>query len=150
MKIKFAYYLPVIGLAVITGCKKEDDDFSDPVPQLTFVSVTPAIATEFSDSLVFTFRYRDNDGDLGENNPDVKNLFLKDNRIGIEYSYRVQQLAPSGSQVAIEGNLQVVLNTISRTDTALAQESATFSIYMVDRAGHKSNSITSSPVIIQP
>jgi hypothetical protein len=62
----------------------------------------------------------------------------------------VQQLAPSGDQVAIEGNLQVVLTTISRTDTALAQESATFSIYMVDRAGHKSNSITSSPVIIRP
>lgn len=150
MKVIEIIFIPVVVMSVITGCKKEGKDFSDPVPQLSFVSVTPASATEFSDSLVFTIRYRDNDGDLGENSPDAENLFLKDNRIGIEYAYRVQQLAPTGSQVPIEGNLQVVLNTIARTDTTLAQETATFSIYMKDRAGHKSNTVTSSPVTIKP
>lgn len=138
-----------ITVAFVAGCKKEED-VPDPSPALEFVSVTPSSAKEFSDSLVFTIHYTDVDGDLGENNPDVKNLFLTDNRKGIQYTYRVQQLAPAGADITISGNLQVVLNTIARTDTTLAQETATFSIYMKDRAGHTSNTVVSPVITIHP
>ncbi len=141
--------LLAITIFALAGCKKEED-VPDPAPALEFVSVTPTSATEFSDSLVFTIHYTDVDGDLGENNPDVKNLFLTDNRIGIQYAYRVQQLAPSGADITISGNLQVVLNTIARTDTSVAQETATFTIYMKDRAGHVSNSVVSPVITIHP
>lgn len=107
------------------------------------------MVVEFQDSLVFNIKYRDNDGDLGENNPNVKNLFITDNRIGIVYDYRIQQLAPTGSAIAIEGTLQVVLNSVARTDTSLAQESATFSVYVKDRAGNKSNVVTSGAITIK-
>ncbi len=136
---------------LFSGCTKEDkESLGDPVPRIELLSVIPSTAVEFNDSIVFTIKYRDNDGDLGENDPDVKNLFLTDNRIGIQYSYRIQQLAPSGSSIPIEGNLELILNTIARTDTSLSQEAVTFSIYVVDRAGNKSNVVTSSPVIIIP
>lgn len=141
--------LLAITIFALAGCKKEED-VPGPAPALEFVSVTPTSATEFSDSLVFTIHYTDVDGDLGENNPDVKNLFLTDNRIGIQYAYRVQQLAPSGADITISGNLQVVLNTIARTDTSVAQETATFTIYMKDRAGHVSNSVVSPVITIHP
>lgn len=143
-------FLVVLASLVVQSCKKDEEGLPDITPSLEFVSVTPLSATEFSDSLVFTIHYKDGDGDLGENSPDVKNLFLTDNRIGIQYEYRVQQLAPDGSDVAIEGDLQVVLNTVARVDTALAQEAVTFTIYMKDRAGHTSNSVVSPAVTIHP
>ncbi len=144
----FAWLSSVV---LFAACGKEDDDpFANPDPVIELKAVTPTTAVEFSDSVVFTIYYRDNNGDLGDNNPAVKNLFLKDNRIGIEYSYRIQQLAPTGSNVAIEGNLNVVLNTVARTDTSLSQESATFSLYVKDRAGNKSNVVTSGPIVIVP
>jgi hypothetical protein len=138
------------GLFLISSCDKKDDDpFANKIPEISLVSVQPDQVIEFSDSLVFTVHYRDNNGDLGENDPDVKNLFIRDNRIGIVYDYRIQQLAPSGSSIAIEGDLQVVLNTLARTDTSLTQENVTFSLYVTDRAGNKSNTVTSGNIIIK-
>ncbi len=139
----------VAGILWTTGCKKDDDPFANKVPTIELLSLTPQMVVEFQDSLVFNIKYRDNDGDLGENNPNVKNLFITDNRIGIVYDYRIQQLAPTGSAIAIEGTLQVVLNSVARTDTSLAQESATFSVYVKDRAGNKSNTVTSGAITIK-
>ncbi|MFN0188066.1 MAG: hypothetical protein ACKVQV_05135 [Bacteroidia bacterium] len=137
------------GISLSSGCQKDDDPFANKVPTIELLSLTPQMVVEFNDSLVFNIKYRDNDGDLGENNPSVKNLFITDNRIGIVYDYRIQQLAPTGSAIAIEGTLQVVLNSVARTDTSLAQESATFSVYVKDRAGNKSNVVTSGAIIIK-
>lgn len=150
------FKLPSIGLFLIvaaislnSGCKKDDDPFANKAPSIEILSLTPQVVVEFEDSLVFNIKYRDNDGDLGENNPNVKNLFITDNRIGIVYDYRIQQLAPTGSVIAIEGTLQVVLNSVARTDTSLAQQSATFSVYVKDRAGNKSNTVTSGVITIK-
>ena len=131
------------------GCQKDDDPFANKAPTIELLSLTPQMVVEFQDSLVFNIKYRDNDGDLGENDPSVKNLFITDNRIGIVYDYRIQQLAPTGSAIAIEGTLQVVLNSVARTDTSLAQQSATFSVYVKDRAGNKSNTVTSGAITIK-
>jgi hypothetical protein len=137
------------GILGSSGCQKDDDPFANKVPTIELLSLTPQMVVEFQDSLVFNIKYRDNDGDLGENDPNVKNLFITDNRIGIVYDYRIQQLAPTGSAIAIEGTLQVVLNSVARTDTSLAQQSATFSVYMKDRAGNKSNTVTSGVITIK-
>jgi hypothetical protein len=148
--------LSIFGLVIFfatifvnSGCQKDDDPFANKVPQIELLSLTPQMVVEFQDSLVFNIKYRDNNGDLGENDPNVKNLFITDNRISIVYDYRIQQLAPSGSSIAIEGTLQVVLNSVARTDTSLAQESATFSVYVKDRAGNKSNVVTSGTITIK-
>ena len=137
------------GILGSSGCQKDDDPFANKVPTIELLSLTPQMVVEFQDSLVFNIKYRDNDGDLGENDPSVKNLFITDNRIGIVYDYRIQQLAPTGSAIAIEGTLQVVLNSVARTDTSLAQQSATFSVYVKDRAGNKSNTVTSGAITIK-
>ena len=133
-------------VVMLTACKKEADEV-DVVPEITFVSVTPTTAKEFQDSLTFTISYKDGNGDLGENSPDTKNLFLTDNRIGITYSYRIQQLAPDNADIAIQGQLHVVLKNIAITDSS-NQQQATFNINVTDRAGNKSNTVTSSVVTI--
>ena len=55
------------------------------------------------------------------------NSQLVDNRIGITHEYRISQLAPTGSSIATEGNLNVVLQNIVITDSS-TQQNATFSI----------------------
>ena len=140
-------YLFFVFVMLISACKKADTTINK-VPILDFVSVTPNDVHEFQQALVFTVHYKDGDGDLGENNPDAKNLFLIDNRIGIKYQYRLQQLSPSNSTIAIDGDFNVELKTVALTDSSLVQN-ATFSIYVVDRAGNQSNTVTSSNVIIR-
>jgi hypothetical protein len=139
-------YFVFMFILIFSSCKKETTTPSV-TPSIELKSATPTSVTEFSDPLTFTFSYKDGDGDLGENNPDVKNLFLKDNRIGITYQYRIQQLAPTNSNIAIQGTLNVQLDNVSITDQSTSQQ-ATFSIYVVDRAGHQSNTVTSLPITI--
>ena len=102
---------------------------------------------EFGGPIIFSISYQDGDGDLGENDPNVKNLFLQDQRNGITYEYRIQELAPQGADIAIIGTIDIVLNTTSITDGSNEQE-VTFDIYAIDRAGNSSNTITSSPLTI--
>ena len=133
-------------ICLFMSCQKDKKEY-DAAPHLEFVSVTPTSVIQNKDSLTFTIKYIDGDGDLGENSPGVKNLFLTDNRINIAYPYRVQQLAPSGSSIAIKGTLNFVLRNLSLTDS-VSQQTTTFSIYITDRAGHQSNTVSSSAVTI--
>ena len=131
---------------IFSSCKKDEDGLSV-VPQLTFESISPTSIEEFGGPITFRISYQDGDGDLGENNPNVKNLFLQDQRNGITYEYRIQELAPQGTDIAIIGTIDIVLNTTSITDGSNEQE-VTFDIYAIDRAGNSSNTITSSPLTI--
>lgn len=138
--------LLMVCMYFIGACKKDAADHN-PVPKISFVSATPGTVQEFTDSLVLKISYEDGDGDLGENNPDVKNMFVTDNRIGITYEYRIQQLAPNNSSIPIQGNLNAVLSSVAITDGS-ASQNATFSIYIMDRAGNKSNTVTSGTIVI--
>ena len=140
------FFLLVISLFIFS-CKKDKKQY-DSTPQIEFVSLSPSAVFQNLDSITFTIKYSDGDGDLGENSPDAKNLFLTDNRIHIPYSYRVEQLAPSGASIPIQGTLNVVLKSTSLTDSSNLQ-TTTFSIYVIDRAGHQSNTVTSSIVTIK-
>ena len=96
-----------------------------------------------SDSVTVSLAYIDGDGDLGENKENVYNLFLTDTRPGVNvvYQYRIKQLAPDNSTIAIKGTLNVKLNSTAITDNSMMQD-VIYTVYVVDRAGHKSNVIT--------
>jgi hypothetical protein len=141
------YFTIIFGvLIVFSSCQKDPPAIST-TPSITFVSVAPTSVTQFKDNINFTISYQDGDGDLGQNDPNVYNLFLTDNRINITYPYRIQQLAPDNSNIAIEGNLNIVLPNAGITDGSTSQ-TATYSIYIVDRAGHQSNTVTSLGITI--
>lgn len=145
--MKFGNYLYIgVCILIVASCKKDKNTISN-TPAIEFVSVTPSQVKEYQDEISFTISYIDGDGDLGENNPDVKNLFLTDSRNGVTYEYRIQQLAPDGATIAIKGNLSVILNNTGITDGSNSQ-TFTYSMYIVDRAGNQSNTITSSPVVV--
>ena len=133
-------------LILLAGCKKDDINFPAE-PAIEFVAISPTIANQFSNPVTITIHYEDGDGDLGENKDGVKNCFVTDNRIGITYQYRIKQLAPNGASIPIEGNLNIDIGGQVLTDSS-NQQSVTYTLYVVDRAGHVSNSVTTGAVVI--
>ena len=134
-------------LAIALSCKKEKVVF-DAVPIIEFISITPSVASQYTDSVTITIKYSDGDGDLGQNDAAVKNCFIKDNRIGIVYDFRIKQLSPDNSSVPITGTLNLELGGQGITDNS-AQQNVSYTVYVVDRAGHKSNEITTSSIVIK-
>ena len=142
---KNLFFLLII--VFITGCKKDEIVF--PIePKIEVVSITPTNVQQYVDPVTLTIHYEDGDGDLGENNDQIKNCFVTDNRIGITYEYRIKQLAPSGAFIPIDGNLTINIGGQVLTDIS-TQQNVTYTIYIVDRAGHKSNSVTTGAVVIR-
>lgn len=133
-------------MSVLFSCKK-DKVTHEFVPALEFKSITPDPVTEYG-PVYITVKYIDGNGDLGENEANVKNLFVKDNRIGITYEYRVNQLAPDNSSLPISGNLEIKIDNAVITNGG-SEQAVNYSIYIVDKAGNKSNTVTTSTVTIK-
>ena len=134
-------YIPLIILFfAVMSCSKEEEENFEPV--LTYESMTPVIVNELVEEIIIKFKYSDGDENLGENDTPEKNLFVTDSRNQVVNSFRVRQLAPDNSNIAIEGNLTVTISPLVITDGS-DSETGMFSIYMTDRAGNKSNVITS-------
>ena len=139
----------VIYILIVTllfSCKK--DDALSVVPTLEFQSISPSTAQEYIDDINITISYADEDGDLGGNSPDIDNLFVEDSRNGIVYHFRIPQLAPNENEISIEGNFNIKINGTGITDESSSQQ-VNYNIYVKDRAGNKSNTITTSSITIQ-
>ena len=131
---------------IVTSCKKDATTISV-TPEIKFLSITPNTAKQFQDQITIAITYKDGDGDLGENNAGVKNLFITDSRNGVTYKYRIQQLAPDNANVPIQGTLNIIIANTAITDNSTSQ-GVSYSIYLTDRAGHESNSVTTSAIAI--
>jgi len=140
---KFLYILILI---VLFSCKKEEE--VSEIPIIDFVSIFPTTAQEYTDDIIITISYTDGDGDLGENNPDIYNLFAEDNRNNIIYYFRIPELSPSVSTITIEGNFNITINGTGITDGTASQK-VNYDIYIKDRAGNTSNKVTTSSITIQ-
>ncbi len=146
MKIFIFPALLLLGATLLGSCKKDAPVYSD-VPQIKLESVSPSSVKEYKEAVVFVISYEDGDGDLGEDSPDVKNLFITDNRIGVTYEYRIPQLAPQGAGIIIRGNLSVSIRNTGITDGSSSQ-TVTYSVHLLDRAGHESNTVTSTAITV--
>lgn len=135
-----------LALSAFLSCKKEKTG-STTTPQIEFVSISPSSAVEYVNSITISFSYDDLDGDLGENDPNVTNLFVTDSRNNVTYNYRISQLAPDGANIHIQGNLNTVIKNTAITDGSSSQ-SVTYSLYLKDRAGNQSNTITTSEITV--
>ena len=133
-------------MVLLFSCTK--DETLSVVPAIEFQNINPLIAQEYIDDIIITISYTDEDGNLGENNPDIHNLFVQDNRNDIEYEYRIPELTPSGSDISITGNFNITINGSGITDESSSQQ-VSYAIYVIDRAGNKSNTITTSLIVIQ-
>jgi len=142
-------FYSLILMSLLGACKKEEDKYSV-VPKITFEGISPGTVKQFSDSLIVSINYEDGDGDLGENVSGAKNAFVTDSRNDLTYNFRIRQLAPTDANIIIKGKLLIIVPQVALNDANAASESASFSIYVEDRAGNKSNVINTSNITIIP
>jgi hypothetical protein len=144
---KFVSIFFLSTIFIVSSCKKDKTVEVSTTPAIEFASITPTTAVAYQDKITIVISYKDGDGDLGENTPDAKNLYLTDTRNNVTYQYRISQLAPSGKTVSIQGTLSVELKNTAITDNSSSQTVA-YRLYVTDRAGHASNTITTSAITI--
>ena len=102
------------------------------------------------DSVIIRISYRDGDGDLGENSSGIENAEITNFRNNITYKFRIRQLAPDNANVAIQGELEFIIPGVAMENTSLASESTYFTVSITDRAGNKSNQISTDNITVFP
>ena len=135
----------LFAIVLLFSCEKEQVISDTPI--IEFKSILPTTAQEYTDDIIIAISYSDIDGDLGQNDPDIHNLFVEDNRNGIVYQFRIPHLAPDNNSIAIEGDFNITINGSGITDESFSQQ-VNYAIYVNDRAGNKSNIITTSNITI--
>lgn len=136
--------LPTLLLSLACSKDGELEDFS---PGLELVELTPDTVTALGEPVIFRIRYIDYNGDLGTSDPNTSNLYVRDPRLDITHPYRIQQLSPEEG-IAIQGEVIVELANVPLADDNAAQEQVQFSIWAEDRAGNRSNELTTPPLTV--
>lgn len=142
-----------IAAALVIGCGKEDDVINPPmsdVPAIELINVAPTTVTALGDSIVFIIHYEDGNGDLGFNAPDSMSLYITDTRIPLTESFFVPLLAPEGADIAIQGELEVVLNNTILVNPDATSETVEFEIQLRDRSGNYSNVLVVPAITVFP
>ena len=137
--------LIIFGLCggLLFGCKKEGTMPRE--PEIELVSIGPTDVEEFVDVVTLRFKYKDGDGDIGEVDPDVPSLRVKDSRLAEPDWYHIPPLTPDQQELAIQGELEIPLHPLFVLGNS-ANEVLTYSIVLIDRAGNYSNELV-SPLI---
>lgn len=153
-------YFLLIVLFLATACTKDLGDKTidegDPSgigesPVIELISLSATTIKAYSDSLTFKVSYLDGDGDLGTEDPDVNSIELIDNRNATEFvfGYHLSPRTPEGADLAIQGELDIVLNNSILLEDTNESETTTFSIRLKDRAGNWSNVLETGEVVIE-
>jgi len=143
--MRVLFFILIVTL-VFSSCKKEDTVSSE--PEIELLNVSPLEVVQFDTVITVKIKYRDGNGDLGDENPDADVLRVKDSRLSEPDWYHVQPLAPLGSEIAIEGELDITLSTLFLLGNG-SQETTTFSIRIRDRAGNYSNEVVTPVILIK-
>ncbi|MFO0359410.1 MAG: hypothetical protein ACK50N_02835 [Flavobacteriales bacterium] len=140
-----------IGLLIMVvlglSCKKDEPDPIAPI--LTYVSTSDTEVQSFNNQVRVVFSYEDFQGDLGNEDPDILSLKVKDARLEEADFYHIPPMTPNSEELRIKGNYEVVLNTMFLLGNG-ASETTKFSIQLRDRAGNWSNTIETSVITITP
>ncbi len=135
-------------LLLQNSCKKEQINIiGNPIPLLKLVSVSSKQLKQFKDSLVITFEYTDGDGDIGETNPDLNDLEIKDQRLSKPDFYFVKPLTPPNANIKVKGTIAVQMKNTFLLGTA-DSEVTSFELRLKDRAGNWSNGIKTDVITI--
>jgi hypothetical protein len=145
MKIKNIFIFIVV--TAFFSCEKKIVAIA-PEPHIEYVGVMPQVAKENITDILIMIKYRDGDGDLGENNPDVTNAFVVDLRNMVEYKLRIKQLAPDNANIAITGDLNLNIGATSIIGDA-DSEPLKYAVYIADRAGNKSNIVFTELIMLE-
>lgn len=140
-------FLSLLLIPLLLVACKDDEPAFPVIPEITLLSVGPTTMTEFEDSLYIQLQYRDGDGDIGFENADSFTLFVQDARLTLPDKYFVRPLSPIGSNVAIEGTLDILIRNTFLLGTG-NQEITSYTLQLKDRAGNWSNIVQTPDITI--
>jgi hypothetical protein len=142
----------LIALAIVAGFASCTKNNVSKIPHIALKSFGPQQIRTI-DTAVLTFSLVDGDADLGAD--DGKDIFVKDRRfesIGfVPYTFPAIVDDIKDPKKGLEGECIFAFPALiyPRTDTAHAHSDTTsFEVYIVDRAGNKSNIITTPDIIV--
>ena len=113
------------------------------------------------DSLTVRFRFEDGDGDIGrESQESENNVFFIDERTGtLDNTFGIPAIPQEGAGNGVEGEVKIVLFSTCCIYTtgedpcipnpAIPFDTIQYRIYIVDQAGHHSNEILTTPIILK-
>lgn len=130
---------------LFSACEKEDPLAN--FPKISNLEVFPDTVVEFADTVLITFDYVDGNGDLGNFDPNINSLSVKDSRLENADWYHIQPLSPIGSNVSIQGKLTVKLNNLFLIGNS-NMEALTLKVQITDREGHESDELISGEIIV--
>ena len=146
-------------------CVKPPDYPIEPVIEFKSVSKSVLRQRPLSpnnpDSVVVNFSYTDGDGDLGypDNDP-TTSVFFRDERDQFGSERKLPYVDPQGAGNGISGDISVVLPTTCCINTSpegiktacenvpITTDTLIYIITIKDRAGHVSNEIRTSPIVL--
>jgi len=132
---------------LLTSCEKQN---FDEAPEIALEEIGPEQIIAIKDSIYMRISFYDANGDLGENMTNDRHLFVVDERLELAHEFRISAIVPGGAEVPIQGELEWVIPSVFITNTAGEPEDVTYRIYLFDREGNKSNTITTPAISIVP
>ena len=130
-----------------SSCENDDGPAFSTVPEIGLIGIAPDTVVQFEDVLVITIEYKDGDGDIGHEDPDVNSIFVRDARLENYDGFYIGPIAPIGQEVAITGQLNIEFPALFLFGSGNT-ESTFFYIYLEDRAGNQSNEIITPTITI--
>lgn len=120
----------------------------------------PTTVVALTQSFELEISYTDGDGDLGSNSAEIYNMFVEDTRTQLPDSVRIlayslPNISSNARKPSIQGKIKIKLPPVLPSAyfppyPNLEKEETFFRVYIVDRAGNKSNVITTPALTITP
>lgn len=155
-----SFILVVIGLHSCINAPKYSD-----IPEIEFIGFSNLVMDQSplnSDTTVLSISFTDGDGDIGfEMETPGENIFIVDNRTNEIYDrFRVPSIPAEGANNGVSGEINMVLlntccvfppqDSIPNCESPVQYPTneLSFTVYIQDRAGNKSNEIVTSSITL--
>jgi hypothetical protein len=158
MKLRIACLWVLLVVGNIACTKKSPYPIQ---PVISNIGITPTTVktTSVQDTLFITFRFTDGDGDIGNSTtamPVVYDIYLIDSRYdSVTLSYFFPNI-PSNLQSTTQGLAGLCMLSIPapfipmRSDSTHTHwDTVHFCVYMIDRAGHHSDTLTTQDLYLK-
>lgn len=142
LNIKYSFVFLIL---LINACSKDTAVSTAPVIKLLDIKSTNI--KEFKDSIEIHIEYTDENGDIGQNDPDKNDLYIKDRRLTEADFYFIKPLAPPNSSIKITGTIVVHIKNTFLLGNGNSEKTV-FDIKLRDRAGNWSNGISTPEITI--
>lgn len=162
-KMTWISKITVLSLLVFTGWNCLDTPNYPDEPYIEFLSVSKDTLRQgifMEDSLQVRFSFQDGDGDLGRDDQSPENnVFFIDERTGtLDNTFGIPSIPQEGAANGVEGEVRIVLFSTCciyndgqdpcTPNPSIPYDTVQYRIYIMDKAGHKSNEILTTPIIL--